>query len=54
MLFTPWRNEETDLLANSSSYIACFLLMKDAISEQMKEYAVCGSDMDKNPGTLEW
>ena len=47
MLFTPWRNEETDLLANSSSYKARFLLMKDAISEQMKEYAVCGSDMDK-------
>ena len=47
MLFTPWRNEEIDLLANSSSYKARFLLMKDAISEQMKEYAVCGSDMDK-------
>ena len=47
MLFTPWRNEETDLLANSSSYKARFLLMKDAISEQMKEYAVCGSGMDK-------
>ena len=47
MLFTPWRNEETDLLANSSSYKACILLMKDAISEQMKEYAVYGGDVDK-------
>lgn len=47
MLFAPWRNEQTDLLANSSSYKARFLLMKDAINEQMKEYAVCGSDMDK-------
>ena len=40
MLFTPWRNEETDLLANSSSYQERFLLLKEQIDKQMKQYAI--------------
>ena len=47
MLFTPWRNDETDLLAYCSSYQACFLLAKDLIDEQMKQYAVCSDDLNE-------
>ena len=47
MLFTPWRNEQTDLLADCSSYEARFLLAKDLIDEQMKQYAVCSDDLNE-------
>ena len=47
MLFIPWRNEETDLLAYCSSYQARFLLAKDFIDEQMKQYAVCNDDFNE-------
>ena len=47
MLFTLWRNEETDLIFNCSSYKARFLLMKDAINDQMKQYAVYSNEIDK-------
>ena len=47
MLFTSWRNEETDLISNCSSYKARFLLMKDAINDQMKQYAVYSDEIDK-------
>lgn len=47
MLFTPWRNEQTDLLADCSSYQARFLLAKDLIDEQMKQYAVCSDDLNE-------
>ena len=47
MLFTPWRNEQTDLLANCSSYQARFLIVKDLIDAQMKLYAVCSDDLNK-------
>ena len=47
MLFTSWRNEETDLLAGCPSYQACFLLVKDMINKQMKQYAVCSDALDK-------
>ena len=46
MLFTPWRNEQTDLLAYCSSYQARFLLAKNLIDEQMKQYAVCSDDLN--------
>ena len=45
MLFTPWRNEETDLLSNVSSYSERYLLLKDAIEEQKKQYAICTDDL---------
>ena len=47
MLFTPWRNEQTDLLAYCSSYQARFLLAKDLVDEQMKQYAVCSDDLNE-------
>lgn len=47
MLFTPWRNEETDLIANCSSYQARFFLLKDIINERMKQYAIYSDDLNK-------
>ena len=47
MLFTSWRNEDTDLLANFSFYQERFLNVKDSIDEQMKLYAVCSENLDK-------
>lgn len=35
MLFTSWRNEDTDLLADFSFYQERFLNVKDSIDEQM-------------------
>ena len=46
MLFTPWRNEETDLLANCSSYHERFLLLKEQIDKQMKQYAISCEDLN--------
>ena len=46
MLFTSWRNEETDLIGNCSSYQEHYLLVKDAIDEQMKQYAICSEDLN--------
>ena len=45
MLFTSWRNEETDLIFNCSSYKARFLLF--AINDQMKQYAVYSNEIEK-------
>ena len=47
MLFTSWRNEETDLIGNSPSYEEHFLLLKDKIDEQMRQYAICSEDLKK-------
>ena len=41
MLFTPWRNEVTDLLKNYSSYEEHYMTRRDEISEQMQQYAIC-------------
>ena len=48
MLFTPWRNEETDLpvIDKCSSYEECFYILKDGITEQMRQYAVCSDELD--------
>ena len=46
MLFTPWRNEETDLLGIFSSCKDHYMVMSNAIHEQLKEYAVCNEDFD--------
>ena len=35
MLFTSWRNEEADLIGNSSSYQDRYLLLKEQIDKQM-------------------
>ena len=47
MLFTSWRNEETDLISNSSSYQQQYLLLAHSISEQMKQYAVYNDDLNQ-------
>ena len=52
MLFTSWRNEDTDLLDNFSFYQERFLNVKDSIDEQMKLYAVCSENLDKIQGHL--
>ena len=41
MLFTHWRNEDTDLIRNYSSYEDHYLALADEIAEQMSQYAVC-------------
>ena len=45
MLFTAWRNEEVDLIANASSFQERFLPLKDAIDDQMSQYAVCSKEI---------
>ena len=47
MLFTPWRNEETDLLGMFSSYKDHYMALSNAINEQLKKYAVCNEDFDE-------
>ena len=47
MLFTSWRNEETDLMGNSSSYQEYYLLLKEQIDKQMMQYAVCSEDLNE-------
>ena len=46
MLFTPWRNEETDLISHYSSFKEHYLARTDEISEQMSQYAVCSEDLN--------
>jgi hypothetical protein len=46
MLFTPWRNEESDLISHYSSFERHYLARHDEINEQMKQYAVCSEDLN--------
>ena len=45
MLFTPWRNEETDLISHYFSFQEHYLARHDEINEQMKQYSVCSEDL---------
>ena len=47
MLFTSWRSEETDLIGNSPSYQEHFLVLKDKIDKQMRQYAICSEDLNE-------
>ncbi|XP_028417946.1 uncharacterized protein LOC114542642 [Dendronephthya gigantea] len=47
MLFTPWRNEQTDLLRNYSSFEEHYLARYDEINKQMEQYAVCNEDLNE-------
>ena len=47
MLFTAWRNEQVDLIANASSFQERFLLLKDTIDDQMSQYAVCSEEISQ-------
>ena len=44
MLFTPWRNEQTDLMG-SFSFEEHYIARYNEISEQMRQYAVCSEDL---------
>ena len=46
MLYTAWRNEETDLLGGLSSYQESYKALFKPIEEQMKQYAVCNEDFN--------
>ena len=45
MLFTSWRNEETDLIGSCSSYQEHYFLLKEQIDKQMLQYAICSEDL---------
>ena len=47
MLFTPWRNEETDLISNYTSFQEHYLARSHEINEQMSQYAICSEDLDE-------
>ena len=38
MLFTPWRNEETDIIGVCSSYKERYMLLSNVISKQMEQW----------------
>ena len=46
MLFTPWKNEETDLISHYTSFQEHYRARQDEINEQMKQYAVCSEDLN--------
>ena len=47
MLFIPWRNEQTDLMGNYSSFQEHYIARYDEIGEQMRQYAVCSEDLNE-------
>ncbi len=47
MLFTPWRNEQTDLMGSFSSYQEHYIACYNEVSEQMRQYAVCSEDLNE-------
>ena len=53
MLFTSWRNEETDLIGSGSSCQKRFLLLKKEINKQMKQYAICGEYLNDTEEQLQ-
>ena len=47
MLFTSWRNEQIDLIGNCSTFEERFSNLKDEITTQMSQYAICGEQLDQ-------
>ena len=47
MLFTSWRNEETDLIGAYSTFQERYRAMSKSIDEQMKQYAVCNEGFNQ-------
>ena len=47
MLFTSWRNEETDLLQMFSSYQERYKQLSRVTDKQMQQYAVCNEDFNE-------
>ena len=52
MLFPSRRNEETDLIGNSSSYQEQYLLLKEEKDKQMTQYAICSEDLNETEQKL--
>ena len=46
MLFTSWRNEDTDLIGKYSSYREHYLALEETIKDQMGLYAVCYEELN--------
>ena len=46
MLFTSWRNEDTDLIGKYSSYKEHYLALQESIKEQKGLYAVCYEELN--------
>ena len=46
LLFTPWRNEEGDLVRNYSSYEEHYLTLQDSVKDQMSLHAVCNEELN--------
>ena len=46
MLFTSWRNDNTDLIGNCLPYQDYFSLFAHKINEKMKQYVVCNEDFN--------
>ena len=47
MLFTAWRNEETDLIRKYSSFQEHYIARYVEITKQMTQYAVCSEDLNE-------
>ena len=47
IIFTSWRNEETDLIGACSSYQQSYMLLFNAVEKQMKQYAICNEDFNE-------
>ena len=47
MLFTPWKNEETDLIGKYSSYKDHYQALQEQITQQMNQYAVCADNLNE-------
>ena len=47
MLFTLWRNEQTDLLHTFSSYQERYRVLYKMTEKQMKLYAMCNGDFNE-------
>ena len=47
MLFTAWRDENTDLLGDCESYMEQCQILKEQINDQMAQYAPCSEQLDQ-------
>ena len=47
MLFTPWRNENTDLMSHCFCFYERYLMLVNTVSDQMKECVVCNENLNE-------
>lgn len=53
MLFTAWRNENTDLLKDCETYMEQCQILKEQINDQLAQYAPCGEQLDQALGDIQ-